>query len=131
MVFPRAPETREIDFLTEFFRRAKLAASSGDYGRLEEMIAADAALVTRDGRISGSQAVIAHLKAMAREQYRAEIVAPKGGLCTVLVHSVSWDGRVVGKAYEQVFRVREDRLIELIDLGRTQDEVYRPESQPN
>ncbi len=130
-MFPRAPGTREMDFLTKFFKRARAAASSGDYAPVEGMIAGDAALVTRDGRATGSQDVIGHLKAMAREQYRAEIVAPKGGLCTILIRSVSWDGRVSSKAYEQVFRLREDRIIEVIDLRRTQDEVYRPESQPN
>ena len=127
----RGTQTREVDVLGELFRRVKTADVTGDYTHVEEMIDQDAVLLTREGEEKGIETIIRHLREMGGQgRYRVQIVAPKGGLIAVLIHPVSFEGVTVGRGREQTYRLRQDKLIELIDLGRTPDMVYRPESQP-
>ena len=67
---------------------------------------------------------------MAQEPYRASIVAPKGGLVSVLISPIRIDGDRRGSR-EQIYRLRHDKIVEVIDLGRTPQMVNRPLSQPN
>jgi hypothetical protein len=78
---------------------------------------------------TGIDPIIRHLKTEGKQRYKAKIVAPKGGLTTVIISPVLTDG-VRGKEHEIVLRVYHDKIAEVIDLGRTPDMVYRPESQP-
>ena len=126
----RATQTREMDVLTEFIRRVQQARATSDYGPVKEMITPDALLRTADGETRGAGAVVDLLKEMNRERFRAQIVAPKGGLITVLISPVTRDGGW-GRSREQVCEVYRDQVVGLTDLGRTQDMVYRPRSQPN
>lgn len=128
---PFAPQTREIDMLLGFFRRLKTAESTRDYSLVEQMIDPKAVLYTREGEKEGRETVLAHLREMAKQPNRKQIVAPKGGRITVLVSSLSAMGTLEGRPREQVYHIRQDHLVGLVDLGRTPDMVYRPESQPN
>jgi hypothetical protein len=125
-----ATQTRECQVLKEFLRRVQEAHRTGDYGPVEAMVAPDAVLRTAQGERQGAAAVIELLKAMGAQRYRAQIVAPRGGLVTVNVSPVTIDGGW-GPAHEQVYRLYHDRVVELIDLGRTPEMVYRRRSQPN
>jgi hypothetical protein len=129
MVFPRAQQTRDIDFLVEFLRRIQKARETWDYELVEEMIHAKAILRTVDGEKTGVDPIIRFLKSIGEKPYKAEIVAPKGGLATVLITPITIDTRAQSR--EQIYRIRNDMLIELTDLGRTPEMVYRPMSQPN
>ncbi|MEE9284329.1 MAG: hypothetical protein V3V35_01235 [Dehalococcoidia bacterium] len=126
----RAPQTREMDVLTEFLRRVQKARATADYEPFEMMVGADAVLQTADGETRGADAVVGHLRAMGRERYRVQIVAPKGGLITVLVSPVTINGGW-GRSHEQIYEVYRDKVVGLTDLGRTPDMVYRRRSQPN
>ncbi len=125
-----ATQTREMDFLLEFFNQMKLAAASGDYAALEPMIDEQAVFRTTGGRKVGRDLIVQHLKAMDKTRHRKQIVAPKGGYVTVNVLPLAFDGTLAGRPHEQIYHIRQDRLVELIDLGRTPDMVNRPESQP-
>lgn len=129
MVFPRAPQTRDIDFLVEFLRRVQKARETGDYQPVSALIHPKALLRTPGGEKTGVDPIVNHLKALAEKPYKAEIVAPKGGLATVLITPVTMDTRPQSR--EQVYRIRGDVLIELIDMARTPEMVFRPMSQPN
>ena len=129
MVFPRAPQTRDVDVLVEFLRRIQKARETWDYESAEEMIDPKAILRTRDGEKVGIDSIIRFLKTLGEKPYKAEIVAPKGGLATVLITPITIDTRAQSR--EQIYRIRNDKLIELIDMGRTPEMVYRPMSQPN
>ena len=125
----RATQTREIDFITRFLRELMAAYSTWDYSAVEEMIHPEAVLTTRQSEQKGTDPIIRHLKEMGKRRFRTQIVAPKGGLVTVLITPVVPEGpRPVG--VEQTYRILNDRLVGLIDFGRTPDMVYRPESQP-
>jgi len=126
-----ASQTHELAFLLDFFRKARAAAESGDYAALEPMVREDARLMTVAGEKIGRQAVLEHVKSMHQQQHRIQIVAPKGGLITVLVVPLSREDTLIGRGHEQVYRVVQDQLVKLIDLGRTPSMVYRLESQPN
>ena len=78
----------------------------------------------------GSKVVLDYLLEMEEEPYTMEIVAPKGGLLTVLVTPVLGHGQPPVDSREQVYGILHDRLAEVIDLGRTPAQVERPESQP-
>lgn len=129
-IVKRAPQTRECDVLKKFLRRVLQAHHTGDYGPVEAMIAPDAILRTAQGEREGAAQIIEHLKELGKAPYRAQIVAPKGGLVTVNISPITIDGGW-GPAHEQVYRLYHDKLAELIDLGRTPEMVYRPRSQPN
>lgn len=131
MTMARASQTHELAFLLDFFRKIRLAAPSGDYAPLEQLIGQDARLLTAAGEKSGRQAVLEHLKNMQQQRHRVQIAAPKGGLITVIVVPLSREDTLVGRGREQVYRIAHDQLVALIDLGRTPNMVYRPESQPN
>lgn len=126
----RATQTREMELLTEFFRRISEAYRTGDFGPVDELIDPDVVLRTQQGERQGVAAVTDFLKAMGKERWKGQIVAPKGGLVTVLISPVTSEGGW-GRGHEQVYRIHHDKLVELIDLGRTPDMVYRPGSQPN
>jgi hypothetical protein len=128
-MFHRATQTREMDVVTKFLRRIMLAYSTWDYAPVEELIHTDASLRTKEGVKTGIDPIIRHLKAEGKQRYKATIVAPKGGLTTVIISPVLADG-VRGKEHEIVLRVHRDKIAEVIDLQRTPDMVYRPESQP-
>ncbi|MBM4406321.1 MAG: hypothetical protein FJ039_09120 [Chloroflexi bacterium] len=129
MVFPRAQQTRDIDFLVEFLRRVQKARETGDYQPVAALIHPKALLRTHGGEKTGVDPIVNHLKTLAEKPYKAEIVAPKGGLATVLITPITVDTRA--QSHEQVYRIRGDMLIELIDMGRTPEMVFRPMSQPN
>ena len=131
MTMAHASQTHELGFLLDFFKKVRTAAQSGDYSPLEPLIRADAKLITAAGEQVGRETVLAQLKGMQQQRHRIQIVAPKGGLITVLIVPLSREDTLVGRGREQVYRVAEDQLIELTDLGRTPNMVYRPESQPN
>jgi len=128
---PFAPQTREIDFLMRFFKKLRLAKASGSYTLVEKLIDPQAILRTMTGSSKGSKAVLEHLRLMEEQPYHMEIVAPKGGLMTVLVSPIMHGERLPGLGYEQVYRILNDNLLEVIDLGRTPGQVFRPESQPS
>ena len=130
LILGRATQTREVDFMIEFFRRLKSAERTGDYPPVAEMVHPDAVLNTPAGEQKGVQPIIQHLRGMGEQRYRAEIVAPKGGLVAVLISRVSLEGASIRPAHEQTYRLSHDKLVELIDIGRTPNLVYRPESQP-
>ena len=116
--------------MTEFFCRLKAAFISWNYLPIEEMLHPEVVLTTRQGQEQGFDPVIRHLKRLRGEPFRTQIVAPKGGLITVLITPIRMEGRLA-RSQEQVYRISHDRLIELVDLERTPDMVYRPESQPS
>lgn len=127
---PFAPQTREVDFLMRFFKQLRLAKATGNYAPVEKLIDPQAALRTTKGTSLGSRVVLEHLRLMEEQPYHMEIVAPKGGLMTVLVSPDTAERSPLTSSHEQVYRILQDRLVELIDLGRTPQQVYRPESQP-
>ena len=127
----RATQTREIDFLREFFRRITEAKNSGDYEPVKELCAPDVVLRYRRDQLKGPDSVVDHFKELAARRHQIAIAAPKGGLVTVLVRDVSWDGTLSSQSSEQIFRIAHDKLVELIDLGRSASMVHRPESQPS
>ena len=129
-MFPRATQTREVDVLAEFLMRVHHAIGTGEYGPVEELLDAEVQVRTRVGQVSGIPAAIDFFKVMAQEPYRASIVAPKGGLVTVLISPIRIDGDRRGSR-EQIYRLRHDKIVEVIDLGRTPQMVNRPLSQPN
>lgn len=125
-----APQSRECNVLADFLRRVQEAHRTGDYKAVEAMLAPDVLLRTKEGEQQGVPAAMEFLKGMGRQRYRAQIVAPKGGLITVNVSPILLDGSW-GKSHEQVYRLYKDKVVEIMDLGRTPDMVYRPASQPN
>ena len=128
---PFATQTREVGFLMQLFRRLRQAEASHDYAPVERMIDPSSFLRTEVGIVEGRKAVLQHLRRLQAQQFRMEIVAPKGGLITVLVSDRGGDAEPSGSRHEQVYRVADDHLLEIIDLGRTPEQVHRPESQPN
>ena len=68
------------------------------------------------------------MKQMTEERSRVAIVGPRGGLISVLVSQRNATRRI---EYEQIYRLEHDKIAEIIDLGRTPDQVYRARSQPN
>ena len=128
---PFAAQTREVDFLMRFFRQLRLSKATGDYGPVEALIDPQASLTTKAGVAVGSKAVLQHLQEMGKQPYKMSLVAPKGGLLTVLVAPLANGGIPLDRGHEQVYRILHDHLVELIDIGRTPQQVYRPESQPN
>ena len=126
----RATQTREMDVLTEFLRRVQKARATSDYGPVEEMVAPDATVLTGDGEDRGAEALVGLLRRMGGKRFRAQIVAPKGGLITVLMSPVTRDGGW-GPSWEQIYEIYDDQVVGLTDLGRTPDMVYRSRSQPN
>ena len=124
-------QTHEVEFIMSFFHQLKLAKKTGVYAPVERLIAPDARLLTAKGEHKGAKEVLEHLKEMEKQRYHMDIVAPKGGLVTVLVAPVSYEGLPIGRGREQVYRILDEKLIELIDIGRTPQQVNRPESQPN
>lgn len=128
---PFASQTREVAFLIRFFRMLKTAKGTGVWAPVEALIDPQAFLRTKAGVTAGAKAVLQHLQAMQEHPFQVSIVAPKGGLITVLVSSMDREGQPVNRGHEQVYRILRDHLVELIDLGRTPQQVYRPESQPN
>ena len=129
-MFPRATQTREVDVLAEFLMRVYHAMETGEYGPVEELLDPEVQVRTRAGQVSGIPAATDFFKVMTQEPYRASIVAPKGGLATVLISPVRIDGDRRG-SHEQIYRLSHDRIVEIIDLGRTPEMVYRPLSQPS
>ena len=129
MVFPRAYQTRDVDILTEFLRRVYKARDTWDYEPVEAMIEENAILRTRDGEKVGRDPIIRHLKVLGEHEYKASIVAPKGGRSTVIITPVTIDTRP--ESHEQFYRVKKDKIAELTDFGRKPEQVYRPLSQPN
>ena len=127
----RGAETREVETLMKLFRRIKVAHGTGDYAAVADMVHEDAVLRTVEGEEHGRDPIIRHLKMIEDSRHQTEIVAPKGGLVTVVMTPISRDGSRTGKGYEQIYRLAHDRLVELIDIGRTPDMVNRPESQPS
>ncbi len=124
-------QTHEVEFIMTFFHNLKLGKKTGDYTAVERLIAPDARLLTAKGERRGAKEVLEYLKEMEKQRYHMEIVAPKGGLVTVLVAPVSYEGQPIGRGREQVYRLLDEKLIELIDIGRTPQQVNRPDSQPN
>jgi hypothetical protein len=129
-IVKRAPQTRDCDVLLEFLRRVQQARHTGDYGPVEAMLAPDVILRTAQGESKGAAHVVEHLKELDKTPYRAQIVAPRGGLMTVNISPITIDGGW-GPAHEQVYRLYYDKVVEMIDLGRTPEMVYRDRSQPN
>ena len=128
-MFRRATQTREVDVLSRFLGLVKKAHSTLDFAPVEAMIDPGVVLRTRDREEKGIAAVVAYLKEMGKSKYQAHIVAPKGGLTTVLISEVLIDGGR-GNEHEQIYRLYRDKIVELIDLGRSPGLVSRPLSQP-
>lgn len=126
----RSTETREVEVLSDLFRRLRRAETDGDYSPVEGMVHPDAVLRVRGGESIGREAVVNFLREMGKSKYKAQIVAPKGGLTTVLIEDVGLGRARRSSAHEQIYRLLDDALVELIDIGRTPDMVYRSESQP-
>ena len=83
---------------------------------------------TQEGERHGRAAALELVRRMAEERSRVAIVGPRGGLISVLVSPRHATRRI---EYEQTYRLEHDKITEIIDLGRTPDQVYRQRSQPN
>ena len=129
MPVKKAPQTRDVDVVLDFLRRLQKAFVTWEYAPVEAMLAPQAVVRLRQGELSGVDAIIGYLKNMGTKSYRFAITAPKGGLCTVNVSEPMVDSQ--GQTFEQIYHVRGDKVVEIIDMGRTLDMVYRPLSQPN
>ena len=68
------------------------------------------------------------MEVVVQEKYRITVVGPRGGLISVLIRAKTATRRI---EYEQTYRLRNDKIAEIIDLGRTPDQVYRARSQPH
>ena len=123
-----APETRELATLEAFHQRAREARASRDWSAVEAMLDERVVVRTREGAREGRAAALSLVKQMAEERSRVAIVGPRGGLISVLVSPRHATRRI---EYEQIYRLEHDKIAEIIDLGRTPDQVYRARSQPN
>ena len=123
-----APETRELATLEAFHQRAREARASRDWSAVEAMLDERVVVRTRGGAREGRAAALSLVKQMAEERSRVAIVGPRGGLISVLVSQRNATRRI---EYEQIYRLEHDKIAEIIDLGRTPDQVYRARSQPN
>ena len=123
-----APGTREMATLEAFHQRAREAQASRDWSAVEAMLAEDVVVRTRDDVREGRPAALDLAQRMVEERSRVAIVGPRGGLISVLVSPRHATRRI---EYEQIYRLEDDKINEIIDLGRTPDQVYRQRSQPN
>ena len=143
-----APETREMAILEAFHQRAREARATRDWsavedprglppagargprhaGLLEVLLDEYVVVRTQEGERHGRAAALDLVQRMAEERSRVAIVGPRGGLISVLVSPRHATRRI---EYEQTYRLENDKINEIIDLGRTPDQVYRQRSQPN
>lgn len=123
-----APESRELTVLGEFYQKVRVANADRDWSSVAAMIDEHASVRTRSGVKVGRQAVLELVKVVVQEKYRITVVGPRGGLISVLIRAKIATRRI---EYEQTYRLRNDKIAEIIDLGRTPDQVYRARSQPN
>ena len=123
-----APETREMATLEAFHQRAREARATRDWSAVEVMLDEHVVVRTQEGERHGRAAALDLVRRMAEERSRVAIVGPRGGLISVLVSPRQATRRI---EYEQTYRLENDKINEIIDLGRTPDQVYRQRSQPN
>ena len=123
-----APETREMAILEAFHQRAREARATRDWSAVEAMLDEHVVVRTKEGAREGRAAALDLVQRMAEERSRVAIVGPRGGLISVLVSPRQATRRI---EYEQIYRLENDKISEIIDLGRTPDQVYRQRSQPN
>ena len=123
-----ASETRELEILQEFHRKVRIANSERDWQPVEDMMDEKAILRTKGKVTEGRAAIVELVRILAQMRYKIAVVGPRGGLISVLVSPPSTTRRV---EHEQIYRIHNDKIVELIDLGRTPNQVYRLRSQPN
>ena len=123
-----APETREMATLEAFHQGAREARATRDWSAVEAMLDEHVLVRTRGEARQGRQAALDLVQRMVEERARVAIVGPRGGLISVLVSPRHATRRI---EYEQTYRLEHDKIVEIIDLGRTPDQVYRQRSQPN
>ena len=123
-----APETREMATLEAFHQGAREARATRDWSAVEAMLDEHVVVRTREGALEGRAAALDLVQRMAEERARVAIVGPRGGLISVLVSPRHATRRI---EYERAYRLEHDKIVEIIDLGRTPDQVYRQRSQPN
>lgn len=125
----KAEQTRDVDVLVTFLSRLQRAFKNWEYAPVEQLLAKDVVVKTREGQVQGIDATIRHLKEMGKRRLDFIIAAPKGGYTTVQVRELTVDSKP--HVIEVTFHVQHDKIVEIIDLGRTPEMVYRPLSQPN
>ena len=117
-----------MEILEDFHKKVRAANADRDWSLVEAMIEEHAIVRMQTGVREGRDAVIELVKKMARERQRVSVVGPRGGLISVLVSQRSSTRRV---EHEQIYRLHDDKIAEIIDLDRTPDQVHRLRSQPN
>ena len=114
--------------LEAFHQGAREARATRDWSAVEAMLDEHVVVRTRGEVRQGRQVALDLVQRMAEERARVAIVGPRGGLISVLVSPRHATRRI---EYEQTYRLEHDKIVEIIDLGRTPDQVYRQRSQPN